>query len=172
MTANESTALDQILALADFAGTRRARDLLQTIRNAVEHGADVVPWVSAVQLARSLGAITDTAAYYLIHLLTEEAMLRRSDTDDVLVGLRNAMEVIERANGLEDGEYWRTYEAPTDWQALNRKWEQRCDVIHAQMLRALDEHEIANDLLLRPDACHRRSEEGRRSLMEFSDFGP
>lgn len=169
MKSSDPTELDQILALAELAGTEHARRLLRHIREAVEGGADVVPWVSAVQLARSLAAIDDTAAHYLIHILTEASLLRSIDTDDVLTDLQTAMDALERANGLEEGDYYRVDEAPANWQALHRKWEQRFDVLHAQLLRELGEHQLAHELLLRPDECHRRTEEGRRAMMDVSD---
>lgn len=169
MTSSDPTELDQILALAALAGTERARRLLHPVREAVERGSDVVPWVSAVQLARSLAAINETAAHYLIHILTEASLLKSIDTDDVLTDLQAAMDAIERANGLEEGDYYRVDEAPANWQSLHRKWEQRFAVLHAQLLRGLGEHAIANELLLRPDECHRRTEEGRRALMDVRD---
>jgi len=116
--------------------------------------------VSAVQLARDLGALDADAAFYLLDVFTEEALGVFLDADAELEALSEEMEAAEARDGLGPDDAFVVGSGPSDWEALNRAWERRFDVLRAALLVRL--HEPGMAILLRRDvdAFLRRSKLG------------
>ena len=159
------STLDRILELAHAANSWQARTLLSGIRREIMMGADVAPWIRAIQLARDLAAIDADAAFFLLDVLTEEAMGQRIDEDPELRDIAAKMEAIERREGLVEGEAFIVNDAPADWQALNRHWERQFDTLRAELFRQNGEPQMAMDLALHPKGYDLRSKQGWQQLM-------
>jgi hypothetical protein len=160
--------LDVVLALANLAHTREARHILRDIREEIATGGDAASWARAVQVARDLGAIDPDAAFFLLGIVAEDTLLRRTGDDPTLVELTTAMEAIERREGLTEDEAFFVDDAPEDWAALNRRWEARARIIQAEFLRAVGEPAMAAQLQLRTAAYDARSRDGWRALLSIS----
>jgi len=126
------------------AGSPVAGVLLWALRKRIATGRDDVrEVVGYVQAMRDLGTLTPDAAFYLIAILTEEAMIARLDSDARLVALRDRMHAIERASGLGEDEAFRVGEAPEEWKAADTAWTAVFDELWAALLRELGEREMA-----------------------------
>ena len=169
MVTPRATPLDDILAIAEWAGTEEAQDIMADIRDELEAGGDFTPWTTAVQLARDLGAITSEQAYALLDTITEAAIWPLIGADPTLLALSAQMDAIKVADGLdEDDDYYIT-EAPPEWQRINRQWESRMDCMRAEMFRGIGEPGMAASLTLNPQAFNERTRSGRRELFEIRD---
>ena len=169
VSAQAPSPLDQILGIARFARTPDARLLAGDVRYDLSRVGDVVPWTTAIQLARDLGAIGGAEAYALLDIVTEHAVGLETDTDATLAALTGQMRAIATANGLGEDEDYFLYEAPVDWLALNRRWDERFDCLRVELFRRIGEPGMANALQLFPDAFETRSREGRVALFEVLD---
>jgi len=161
--------LDIVLDIADLAGTEEARRLAGAVRDHLRDGADVAPWVRAVQLARDVGALGDDAAFYLIDVFTEEAAGDLIDADALLPVVSAMMEAAEAREGLGPDESFFVGEGPEDWDALNRLWERRFDTLRAALFVRVGEAGMA--LLLRRDPEHymERSRRGWRAILALTE---
>jgi hypothetical protein len=167
--ANAPTPFDQVLAVAQFAKTEEVRHVLDELSYDLARSGDVSPWTSAIQLARDLGAIGRAEAYALLDVLTEEAIGLVTGTDARLVELEQEMREIARANGLDDDEDYYMDEAPDDWLALNRLWDQRFAQLRVELFRQIGEPAMAVEFAIRQDEFDARSREGRFALFEIPD---
>jgi hypothetical protein len=163
------TPFERILEIAQHAGTYRVRELIRHIGDEIEETADVAQWASAIQLARDLGAVGATECYALLDIVTEEAMEGLTQTDAELLRLGEEMTTIARAEGLTEDEDYYLDDAPAEWLELNRRWDQRFDLLRADLFRRIGELGMANELLLFQEAFEARSQEGRSALFDVAD---
>jgi hypothetical protein len=165
----DPTPLDDILALAEWAGTEEARAIMADIRNKVEEGADFKLWTTAVQLARDLGAIKAEQAYALLDVITETAVEPTIDTDATLISLGAQMDAVKLAEGLDEDEDYFVTEAPPEWQRINKLWDSRMNHMRAEMFRSIGEPGMATSMMLDPLGFEERTGSGRRELFEIRD---
>jgi hypothetical protein len=167
--AADPTALPPEELLGRFiAGARspRAGALLWALRTRIATGRDDVrEVVGYVQAMRDLGTLADDAAFYLLAILTEEAMISRMDDDARLTALRDRMEAIERAAGLGEDEAFLIDEAPAEWKAASDEWSAVFDGLWAALLRELGEREMAWARLHDESAFEARTMDGREELI-------
>ena len=138
-----------VLDIAAAAGTEEAGPLVSAVREHVAAGGDVASWVGAVQLAREVGALDPDAAFYLLDLLTEEALGDFLDTDFELIVLGEELEASEAREELGADDAFVVGAGPSNWEALNRAWERRFDLLRAALLVRLREPGMG--ILLRRD---------------------
>jgi hypothetical protein len=110
-------------------------------------GLDVVPepapWISAARTLSERLIISEDAFYWFVEGFTECLVLQASQTDPELRELRDALEQIERAHGLREGQYWDRDDAPSDWRALSDQWENRVESIVNDALRSFGNADVA-----------------------------
>ncbi len=169
MVTPRPTPLDDVLGIAEWAGTEEARAIMGDIRADLNAGEDFTPWTSAVQLARDLAAIKAEQAYALLDVITEAAISPLIETDATLLALSAQMDAIKLADGLEEDEDYYVTEAPPEWQRINRLWESRLDCMRAEMFRGIGEPGMAAGITLNPQAYNERTASGRRELFEIRD---
>jgi hypothetical protein len=112
------------------------------------------------QSIRNTGSVPDDAGFYLVAwqidviagLFAEKAFC---ETD-------KRLEAIERAQGLEEGDFWGPNEAPGEYETLGHEQRAAWDRIYADKLQEFGEHELARELQDDPEEFQRRSESGRR----------
>ena len=158
-----------VLDLADAAGTEDAHRLVAAVRGLVAGGGDVAPWAAAVQLARDVGALDPDAAFYLLDVLTEEAVGVHLGTDVELAVLGEEMEAAEAREELGPDEAVVVGAEPSNREALRRAWERRFDLLRAALFVRLREPGMA--LLLRRDLDDflARSRRGWASVIPVTD---
>lgn len=167
--AKAPTPFDEILAIAQNANTEYAHELFVDIRDLIERGAEITPWVDAVQLARDVGALGGAESHFLLDRLTESAIGFETGTDEILVDLRDQMEAINRQHGLDEDDDFMLDDAPSDWLELNRQWDRRFQSLREVLFRRIGEPGMARDIVLRPDEFEARSAEGWRALLEVPE---
>ena len=163
------TPFDQVLAVAQFAKTEAVRHVLDELLYDLARSGDVFPWTSAIQLARDLAAIGRAEAYALLDVVTEEAIGPITQTDARLVELEQQMREIARADGLDDDDDYYLDEAPADWLALNRLWDDRLARLRVELFRQVGEPAMAIEFAIRQDEFDARSREGRIALFEIDE---
>ncbi len=169
MVTPRPTPLDDVLGIAEWAGTEEARAILADIRADLDAGEDFTQWTSAIQLARDLGAIKAEQAYALLDTITETAISPLIETDATLLALSAQMDAIKLADGLEEDEDYYVTEAPPEWQRINRLWECRLNCMRAEMFRSIGEPGMAAGITVNPQAFNERTASGRRELFELRD---
>ena len=101
------------------------------------------PWVAGARTLSERLVISEDAFYYLAELFTDCLLPSAAASDPELVRLQAEMEVIQRAHGLRESDYWRG-EAPDDWRALDDDWGRRADEIVQAYLRDHGNGDIAD----------------------------
>ena len=124
-------------------GTERGKRLFTQAMRVVETTGKPDGWIREIQRVRDRGAISPGVARFLIFRLVESAITALVDTHPRLASISAEIERIEREHGLEEGEYWHTYEGPPEWQALNREWDAAADGIMAEIFLRHGELELA-----------------------------
>ncbi|HEY9227248.1 MAG TPA: hypothetical protein VIP11_11405, partial [Gemmatimonadaceae bacterium] len=97
-------------------------------------------WISGARTLADRLIVSEDAFYYMAEKLTECLLF----SDPELVRIGDAMEEIERAHGLREGEYWRIDEAPEEWRALDSEWNRRADTLVDATLREFGHGDVAD----------------------------
>ena len=124
-------------------GRDSARQLVRRAFEIVEETGQPNAWIFEVRRARQRGDFSPAVANFLIFKLAESAMILLTQADPVLVKLTAEIERVERAHGLEEGEYWYVDEGPPEWQELNRQWNEAHEELLLDILFDNGEDEIA-----------------------------
>ena len=96
-------------------------------------------------------------------------MLHASENDPELKRLRGAMEQIERAHGVAEGQYWDLADAPSDWRALSDQWEERAETIVNDALRGSGNADVAQLRESDPSQYESRVTKGGDELWHHGD---
>jgi hypothetical protein len=150
-----------LLALMEVGGSPEATDLLVQLRHSVAEGMPVEPWISAVQTLRDLGTMGADHAFWLIAILSEDAVASIIDDDPRLSELSRRMRDVRRNEGLGDDEDYFVGQGPPEWEQANKDWNRRFDQLHVDLLRRCGEPEMARLMVLRRDEYDARTERGR-----------
>jgi len=137
---------ERILALAASETGRETYQEWGALADASDLG-DPASDVAAIRSVRALGLVTDHEAMNLIHVFLDAAFGTAINADRQCASLRRAMEAIEHAHGLADGQSFPDGAAPFEWRALERQLERRADGVMACCLRRYGEHAMANLLV-------------------------
>lgn len=122
------------------------------------------PWIDAARTLSERLVISDDTLYYLVEMFTECLVFIGSQSDTEMVRIRGEMEIIERAHGLREDEYWPVSEGPEEWQRLNEAWDRRADEIVVSFLRELGHGDIADLREQKPSEFEARTVKGRTDL--------
>ena len=123
---------------------------------------DAASAIAAVQNLRSLGAISEAEAAYLVDNSLAGTFMKAWGADRECVRLRREMEAIDRANAAPVRRWIGDGHEPFEWKVLNAEFERRATRLMAFWLRRYGEHRLANLVLERPDEYHQLVDEGMR----------
>jgi len=87
-----------------------------------------------------------------------------------LRAVQDAMEAIERREGLQRGHYWARGDEPEDYRALNEEYERIHDAQLVEVMREFGEGELADLLAKDRSAYDTLREAGRRSVFEAENL--
>jgi hypothetical protein len=164
--AGAMSAFDTLRAIARGNDREKAGRLLAAAREAVCGGeASGIIWIVAAQQLEHEGEISRAAGAFLVAAFSEDATIATWDTDPEIAAIGQRIESIERAAGLQPGEYWRLGEGPPEWRAAEREWEEAFDRIWQALLRRFGEHELAELLERDRFEFERRVDSGQAAFL-------
>ena len=140
----------------------RSRRIFSRIRSSL----DVEPpvrWLDAARTLHERGTIGRDIYWHLLTLFVEVVIQQSHDTDPELVRIREEMDAIERAHGLDEDESFFTDDAPPEWVQLDTEWSARARVLELEYLRAHGFDDVAEVMERDRDTFDARAEAGRRA---------
>ena len=166
VTAGALSAFDTIREIARGRDREQAGRLLAAARGAVCAGdTSGIMWIVAAQQLEHEGEISRPVGAFLVAAFSEDTAIATCDDDPEVAAIGQRIESIERAGGLQPGQYWRLGEGPPEWRAAEREWEEAFDRVWQALLRRFGEHELA-ELLGRDRAeFERRVHFGEAALL-------
>src|ERR1043165_9883707 len=170
-TTDQRTPEQRLEALVREPNPERADRMMARIRNDLDARPVIGPWIAGARTLSERLIISENAFYYFTELFTDNLMFEVSQTDGELCRLRDAMEAIERAHGLREGEYWLTFEGPDEWRVLDDEWNRRADVVVNSVLRELGHGDVADLREGDPAAFQERCAKGRVEIWGEEDEG-
>lgn len=110
------------------------------------------------QAVRDSGCLPAEAGFYLVSWQIDAMTNLKAETS--LGHLDEQMTAMERAHGLDEGEFWNPGEAPVEYESLRLQYQDAWDDIFAAKLEECGEHEMARQFRTDPDGFQKRSEAG------------
>jgi len=121
---------------------------------------DTASAVAAVQGLRSVGAVSEAEAAFLLDRFLYVTFLTACEADRECQRLYRSMESIERAHGVGVERPFTPGEEPFEWKLLDAQLDRRANRLAALWLRRYGEHRLANLILERPEEYERLVDEG------------
>lgn len=130
-------------------------------------------WLQLVRSLRAAGRITNAqyVCYAGSHLegVWDDRSFAGAYTEH-LRAVQEAMEAIERREGLQRGHYWARGDEPEDYRALNDEYERIHDARLVEVMREFGESELADLFANDRSAYDALREAGRRSVFEAENL--
>lgn len=121
-----------------------ARRMMAWIYIGLSESGDPAAWIAAARRLRERLVISEDAFYHFANKLTECVVSEGSKHDPELVRLEAEIRSIERAGGLEEGEYYSVADSPPELRALDDLWSQRAHHLVAEYLRTHGHADVAS----------------------------
>ena len=112
------------------------------------------------QSIRNAGTVPDDAGFYLVAWQID--VIASLFAEKAFRELDERLTAIERAHGLEEGDFWGPDEAPEEYETLRHKQRVAWDRIYADKLQEFGEHELARKFQDDPAGFQRQNENGRQ----------
>ena len=168
-TTDRRTPEERLEAFVREKYADRAERMWARILDGLDLAPEPAPWISAARTLSERLIISEDAFYWFVEGFTECLVLHASETDPTLLEIREAMAQIERAHGLQEGEFWELNEAPTDWRALSDQWEERAEAIVNEALRGSGNADVAELRESNPSEYESRVTKGGEELWHHGD---
>jgi hypothetical protein len=168
-TTDRRTPEERLEAFVREKYADRAERMWARILDGLDAVPEPAPWISAARTLSERLIISEDAFYWFVEGFTECLVLQASQSDPMLLQLREAMQQIERAHGLRDGEFWEMEEAPSDWRALSDEWQDRAEAIVNEALRGSGNADVAQIRESNPSEYESRVTKGGDELWHHGD---
>jgi hypothetical protein len=123
--------------------------------------------LAVYQAIRDSGHLSDPEGFYLVSWQIEAMADLEAETR--LRDLGDAMQAIEKENGVQQGDPWPDDQAPPVYEELSRQYQDAWDAIFVGKLQAFGEQDIADLYQADPDEFARCYERGLQSFQEPVD---
>jgi len=157
---DKRTPLARLESLLREPSKDRSRRIIGRIREELERGRQVGPWIAAARTLAARGDISADAAYYFFEIFLECITANGARNDPEMLRLYDEIDKVKRAHGLTEDEDWLIADAPAEWLVLNAAWDRRDAELRAATLREVGQDDLADLLERDPDEFGRRVDAG------------